>query len=100
MDDILQPKIVTKDVTEVPQFWADRSGEVVPRHSVYYIIPKDYVGHDKLLNYLNSEQAQMWIESHAQKAHNDYYRMQSKVLKKLPVPKELGEHRQSTLPPT
>ncbi len=98
MDDILQPKIVTKDVTEVPQFWAERTGEVVPRHSVYYIIPKDHVELDELLDYLNSEQAQMWIESHAQKAHNDYYRMQSKVLKKLPVPQELGEHRQSTLP--
>jgi SAM-dependent methyltransferase len=100
MEDILRPKIVTKDVTEVPQFWADRSGEVVPRHSVYYIIPKDHVDLDKLLEYLNSEQAQTWIESHAQKAHNDYYRMQSKVLKKLPVPKELGEHHQSTLPAT
>lgn len=100
MDDILQPKIVTKDVTEVPQFWADQSGEVVPRHSVYYILPKDHVDLDELLDYLNSEQAQMWIESHAQKAHNDYYRMQSKVLEKLPVPEELGEHRQSTLPTT
>ncbi|MFC7200698.1 Eco57I restriction-modification methylase domain-containing protein [Halospeciosus flavus] len=98
LDDILQPKILTKDVTAEPQFWADREGEVVPRHSVYYIIPKDHVELDELRAYLNSEQAQVWIEAHAQKAHNDYYRMQSKVLKQLPVPKDLGQSHQATLP--
>lgn len=98
LDDILQPKILTKDVTEEPKFWADREGDVVPRHSVYYIIPEDHVELDELLEYLNSEQAQVWIEAHAQKAHNDYYRMQSKVLKQLPVPKDLGQSHQATLP--
>ena len=100
MKDILRPKIVTKDVTEVPQFWAEQSGEIVPRHSVYYIIPKEHVDIDELLEYLNSERAQTWIEAHAQKAHNDYYRMQTKVLNKLPVPEEFGENYQETLPTT
>ncbi len=100
MKDILRPKIVTKDVTEVPQFWAEQSGEIVPRHSVYYIIPKEHVEINELLEYLNSERAQTWIEAHAQKAHNDYYRMQTKVLNKLPVPEEFGENYQVTLPTT
>ncbi|MFC7166891.1 TaqI-like C-terminal specificity domain-containing protein [Halospeciosus flavus] len=65
---------------------------------MYYIIPKDHVELDELRAYLNSEQAQVWIEAHAQKAHNDYYRMQSKVLKQLPVPKDLGQSHQATLP--
>ena len=64
----------------------------------FYIIPKEYVNLDELLEYLNSEQAQTWIEAHAQKAHNNYYQMQNKVLNNLPVPKELSENHQSTLP--
>ncbi|WP_276270909.1 Eco57I restriction-modification methylase domain-containing protein [Haloarcula litorea] len=91
------PKILTKDVCEHPEFWADREGTVVPRHSVYYIIPENGVALEDLLEYLNSPKAQAWLEQHSQKAHNDYYRMQSKVLKELPVPSELGEHRQTTL---
>lgn len=98
MEDILQPKILTKDVTEEPMFWSDESGDVVPRHSVYYIIPKDHVNLVDLLKYLNSNKAKMWIEAHAQKAHNNYYRMQSKVLKDLPVPAEFADSHQATLP--
>lgn len=97
MQDILQPKIVCKDVADKPKFWADRGGEVVPRHSVYYIIPQEQVEIESLLTYLNSDEAQAWIEAHAQKAHNDFYRLQSKVLKKLPVPEKWGESYQATL---
>lgn len=42
MADILQPKVLCKDITDEPEFWADRSGEVVPRHSVYYIVPEEF----------------------------------------------------------
>lgn len=97
MQDILQPKIVCKDVADEPKFWADREGEVVPRHSVYYIIPEEQVDLDSLLTYLNSDEAQAWIEAHAQKAHNDFYRLQSKVLKKLPVPEKWETSYQATL---
>lgn len=97
MQDILQPKIVCKDVADEPEFWADREGEVVPRHSVYYIIPEEHVDIGNLLTYLNSDEAQAWIEAHAQKAHNDFYRLQSKVLKKLPVPEKWGTSYQATL---
>ena len=54
MSDILQPKLVCKDVTEEPHFWKDEDGEVVPRHSVYYLIPRDGVDIDELQEYLNS----------------------------------------------
>lgn len=91
------PKVLTKDVCEHPEFWADREGDIVPRHSVYYIIPDDGVDLDDLLEYLNSPKAQAWLEENSQKAHNDYYRMQSKVLNKLPVPAEFGETMQTTL---
>ena len=98
MDDLYgAEKILCKDVCESPQFWVERSGEVVPRHSVYYIIPQDHVDLDDLLEYLNSPKARAWLEANAQKAHNDYYRMQSKVLKKLPVPEEMGKTKQTTL---
>lgn len=97
LQDILQPKIVCKDVADEPQFWADRNGTVVPRHSVYYLIPEDHVDLDDLLEYLNSEAAQAWIEAHAQKAHNDFYRLQSTMLKDLPVPEEWGKSYQATL---
>jgi len=91
------PKILVKDVCDPPDFFADWDGDVVPRHSVYYIIPDEGVDLDELLEYLNSPKAQAWLEANAQKAANDYYRMQSKVLKQLPVPEELGETKQTTL---
>lgn len=97
MQDILQPKIVCKDVADEPRFWADREGTVVPRHSVYYVIPEEQVDLESLLTYLNSDEAQAWIEAHAQKAHNDFYRLQSKVLKKLPVPEKWSDSYQATL---
>jgi len=97
MEDILQPKIVCKDVANVPRFWTDEKGDVVPRHSVYYIIPEDDVDINELREYLNSDDAQVWIEAHCQRAHNGYLRLQSKVLKDLPVPEKFGETYQATL---
>ncbi|NEU56271.1 Eco57I restriction-modification methylase domain-containing protein [Halorussus sp. MSC15.2] len=97
MQDVLQPKIVCPDIIEEPKFWLETEGDVIPRHSVYYIIPEDSVDLHELHDYLNTPEVQEWIEQHAQKAHNDYYRMQSRVLKKLPVPKDWGETVQQTL---
>lgn len=98
MEDILQPKIVFRDVAETPHFWVDERGEVVPRHSVYYLIPEDdSIDLDELAEYLNSEDARVWMEAHCQRAHNDYLRLQSTVLKDLPVPEKFGESRQATL---
>jgi len=90
-------KILVKDVCDPPEFFADRDGSIIPRHSVYYIIPEDEVEIESLLEYLNSPKARAWLEANAQKAHNEYYRMQSTVLKQLPVPAKFGETLQTTL---
>lgn len=97
MTDILQPKIVFRDIAKEPQFWPEEKGTVVPKHSVYYAVPKDGVPLDDLLEYLNSPEAHMWMEAHCQKAHNGFYRLQSRVLRDLPVPKEWAETFQATL---
>jgi hypothetical protein len=97
MPEMLRPKIVCKDVGEEPEFWAEPEGSVIPRHSVYYIIPKTYVELDKLLTYLNSEVAKDWIEAHAQKAYTDHIRIQSEVIEDLPVPEEFAETVQTSL---
>ncbi|WP_135533252.1 Eco57I restriction-modification methylase domain-containing protein [Halostella pelagica] len=97
MQDILQPKIVFRDIAKEPRFWPEDHGDVVPKHSVYYAVPKDGVPMDDLIEYLNSPEARMWMEAHCQKAHNGYYRLQSRVLRDLPVPKEWAESFQATL---
>lgn len=90
-------KILVKDVCDPPEFYAERNGDVIPRHSVYYIIPEDHVDLEDLLEYLNGPKARAWLKANAQKAANDYYRMQSRVLNQLPVPEELGETKQTML---
>jgi len=97
MDDILQPKIVFRDIDKEPTFWAEKKGSVIPKHSVYYAIPNEDVPLDKLLKYLNSAEARMWMEASCQKAHNGYYRLQSRVLRDLPVPKRWADSVQATL---
>ena len=97
MQDLLQPKVVFRDIAKEPVFWPENSGDVVPKHSVYYAVPKDSVPTDALLDYLNSPEAKMWMEAHCQRAHNGYYRLQSQVLRELPVPKEWADSFQATL---
>ncbi len=97
MDDILQQKVVFHDIAKEPQFWPEPKGTVLPKHSVYYAIPKDEVSIDDLVEYLNSPEARMWMEANCQKAHNGYYRLQSRVLTDLPVPKDWAETFQATL---
>jgi len=88
MSDILRPKILCKDITKEPTFWIDEKGMIVPRHSVYYIVPKNYSLLHKLYKYLNSEKAKRWIVAHAQRATNGFIRLQSNTLKDLPMPQE------------
>jgi adenine-specific DNA-methyltransferase len=97
MQDLLQPKIVFRDIAKEPRFWPEDRGDVVPKHSVYYAVPKDGVPMDELIEYLNSPEARMWMEAHCQKAHNGYYRLQSRVLSDLPVPKEWAGSFQARL---
>ena len=97
MSDILRPKIVFRDIAKEPKFWSESRGNVIPKHSVYYAVPRDGVPMDDLIEYLNSTEARMWMEANCQKAHNGYYRLQSRVLSKLPVPKVWAESYQATL---
>lgn len=84
--DILRPKIVFKDITKTPQFWIDRTGEIIPLHSVYYIIPERCDQLDSLCEWLNGAQAQRWMVANCQRAANGYIRLQSTVLRRMPVP--------------
>lgn len=86
MEDLLQKKIVFKDISREPQFWAEREGDVIPRHSVYYLIPKQPDLFDDLLEYLNGPKARAWMEANCQKAANGFLRLQTRVLEDLPVP--------------
>lgn len=86
LDEILRPKIFCKDITATPHFWIDREGTIVPRHSVYYLVPKNPCGLDELTDYLNSGEASEWLWAHCQHASKGFFRIQSTVLKKLPLP--------------
>lgn len=103
--DILRPKILCKDITSSPHFWADREGKVVPRHTVYYIVPKEGVDLEELLTYLNSEESITWLKANCQRAANGFFRVQSTILKTLPVPLRLlppsaRRHKIATKPVT
>jgi len=97
MQDLLQPKIVFKDIEKEPRFWAEREGDVIPRHSVYYLVPDQGVSFDELLEYLNNPIAQEWMEANCQRAANGFLRLQSRVLRQLPVPKDVVESYQTAL---
>lgn len=85
--EMLRPKILTKDITKEPRFWIDRQGDIVPRHSVYYIVPRNPDILDDLLAYLQSDEAQDWLRANCQRAANGFLRVQSATLRQLPIPK-------------
>lgn len=84
--DILRPKILCKDITRSSFFVIDETGALVPRHSVYYIVPKTPSRIYELATYLNSPRVRFWLTSHCQRATNNFLRLQSHVLKQLPIP--------------
>lgn len=86
IEEIRRPKLVWKDISEGPAFWIDRVGSLVPRHSVYYLVPKDPRKLDQIASFLRSEQAASWIRAHCQRAANGYLRLQSNVLREMPIP--------------
>ena len=97
MEDILRPKILFKDVASEPHFWIDRKGDIVPRHSVYYAVPKRDVDIEELAAYLNSTKARQWMEAHCHRAANGFLRLQSRVLQQMPIPKHLQVEGQIAL---
>lgn len=100
MSDILQEKILFRDITDSPEFWLDATGSIVPRHSVYYLIPKEETHTEQLRTYLNSPRVSRWLHANCQKARNDYLRLQSRVLEDLPVPEQFCAHKQVQLDTT
>jgi len=89
MKSILNPKILWKDVAKEPKFWMDLKGMIIPRHNVYYLVPRNPAIIPKLLEYLNRDDVKRWIKAHAQRAANGYLRIQATLLKNLPIPEEL-----------
>jgi predicted RNA methylase len=83
---MLRPKLLCKDITETPFFVVDEAGTIVPRHSVYYVVPADPADLQPLAAYLNSAEAAEWMRAHCQRAAKGFLRMQSNVLKELPLP--------------
>lgn len=84
--EILKPKIIWPDIAKEPVFFIDAEGELIPRHNVYYLIPKNQRIIYDLANWLNSSWAKKWLVNYCQRAANSYIRLQSHVLKELPVP--------------
>ncbi len=85
LQDILKPKILCKDITARPYFWVDKDGIIVPRHSTYYIIPNNPDHLEALCDYLNSKEVYSWLEANCQRAANGFLRLQSNILKRIPV---------------
>jgi hypothetical protein len=90
LSELLRPKILCKDIGETPRFWLDRKGELVPRHSVYYIVPRSPASLDAIVQHLRSTASQEWLHHHCQRAASGFIRLQSHVLKNLPVPEHLA----------
>lgn len=86
---ILRPKILCKDICDRPRFWVDWLGEVVPRHSVYYIVPREPEAIEEILAFLRSLSAQKWLLCNCQRAAKGFLRLQSRILQSLPLPDDL-----------
>lgn len=92
--DIRRPKILCKDLTSRPWFVVDDSGDIVPRHSVYYLVPADPDRLHELCEYLNSASVVEFLEANCQRAANGFLRLQSHVLKQVPLPADLVSSEQ------
>ena len=86
LTDMRRPKLLCKDITESPFFVLDRDGTIVPRHSVYYVVPSNPDDLEPLAAYLNSPPATAWLQAHCQRAAGGFLRLQSHVLKRIPIP--------------
>lgn len=97
LDDVLRPKLLCKDIGARPLFVIDAEGTLVPRHSVYYIVPRYPSILAELGAYLNGPIAQDWLRDHCQRAANGFLRLQSHVLKQLPVPHHFAPEQSGDL---
>lgn len=100
LGDLLRPKLLCKDISADAFFVPDRAGDIVPRHSVYYLVPADPECLDALADYLQSPPARQWFRDHCQRAAKGFLRFQSHVLKNLPLPGSFERFRRPALPAT
>jgi hypothetical protein len=96
--DILRPKILCKDIGEKPHFWVDPIGRIVPRHSVYYIVPREPAAIDIIASYLQSPRAHEWLTRNCQRAAKGFLRLQSRALQRLPLPDDVAFAAAGTRP--
>jgi hypothetical protein len=89
LPDLLRPKVLFKDIAEQPRFWIDPVGDLVPRHSVYYAVPRNAERIGDLADYLNGPEAKTWLMANCQRVRRGFIRLQSTTLKRLPVPSML-----------
>lgn len=92
-DEMLRPKLLCKDITREPQFWIEPRGDIVPLHSTYYIVPREPTLLEPLADYLNSKSARDWLRANCHRAANGFLRVQSSVLKMLPIPDGFAQPR-------
>ncbi|MDQ3699258.1 MAG: N-6 DNA methylase [Gemmatimonadota bacterium] len=97
LEGLLRPKLLCKDIGVAPYFVPDEQGRFVPRHSVYYVVPSDPSRLEELATYLNSAPAQQWLRDHCQRAAKNYLRVQSHILKRLPLPETFASAIQDDL---
>ena len=90
LPDMRRPKLLCKDIAAEPHFWADPQGTFIPCHSVYYIVPHDPGLLIDLRDYLNSPEAGAWLRANCHRAANNFLRLQSTILKRLPIPLSLA----------
>jgi hypothetical protein len=62
-----------KDIAKEPKFWAEHAGEIIPRHTVYDLVPEEGVSFEQLLDYLNAPVAKEWMEAIASEQPMDFF---------------------------
>lgn len=85
-----RPKILTRDFATEIEFWLDEAGEVIPRRTVYYMIPDASTTLHELYDYLQSEDVRNWLEATSIGGDRGH-RMSMRDLQNLPVPEYLIE---------
>ena len=90
MRDVAKVKLLCKDIGARPHFAVDRSGHIMPRHSIYFAVPALPEAATELCHYLNSPAVGRWLGDNCQRATRGFLRLQSAVLKRLPVPAEFA----------
>lgn len=88
LDQILKPKILTRDFADEIRFWIDDSGEYIPRKSVFYIVPGTSPSLENLGEYLNRSEVREWLEAKSQGSSSRGFRLKVRDLNNIPLPPE------------